>query len=177
VDECLIGDNEDLQVAYLQILIIIIDGDCGNEWRNRYALHLGILQGLSEKHQELNRLISKIEQADQYTQLLRIMRDLFSLNEEKRKFSTLALKQKLNLDSISSDIYKDVGKNADAILKLGKLNKMKMNELDIRRFINIITQKDSLDFSIKKSALEQITHYLSDFSMCLYNLIIGSLKI
>lgn len=154
-----------MQVAYLQILVIILDGDCSSDWRSRYVQHVGTLQGLSEKFPELNRLVARIEQVDSHAQLLRVARDLFSLSEEKRKFATLALKQKFKVTSLSSDLYKDAGKNADWILKLGKLNQMQVNEFDVRNFLSLITQTDNLDYTIKKSALEQLTHYLSDSSM------------
>ena len=59
MEECLIKDIQELQLTYLQVLVLIIETDCGEEWKNRYVNHIGTLQGLSEKYPELNRLIDR----------------------------------------------------------------------------------------------------------------------
>jgi len=165
ISECAIKGTNDLQVLYFQILVLIIENECKIEYKKRFVKHLGVLQGLSHKYKELFGIIAKIEQVDKYANWLRVLRDLFSNDEENRKFSTLALKQKYKIETIISDFSKETGQNIEELSKLGKLNIMQINEFDVKSMLNLITREDNLDYSVRKSALEQLSYYLTD-SQC-----------
>lgn len=89
-------------------------------YKARYTKYLGIFQGMRERFTEFNRIIAKVEQADEYATYLRVLRDIFSKEEEKREFSTMVIKQKLNIDNIVSDIFKEAARDLEGMHILGK---------------------------------------------------------
>ena len=54
MEECISRGNSELQVAYVQMLILILDNDSNPDVKLRYTKYLGLLQGLSLKYVELN---------------------------------------------------------------------------------------------------------------------------
>ncbi len=167
MQECIIRGSADMQVTYFQMLVLLLDEEgCGTGARGRYTKYLGLMQGLSTRYGELNRLIAKIEQTDAWARNLRVLRDLFSLDEEKRRFATLAFRQRVATSGtdmmLVDDLTKGAGVDAEEVSKLGRMNAMQVNEFDVRNLFSLVVQPDNLDFAIKKSALEQINFYLTD---------------
>ena len=110
-------NNAELQTTYFQILVLLLDEDyCKPETRRQYVGYIGLLQGLSARCKELGRLIARIELTDERARYLRVLRDLFSADEEKRRFATLAFKQRLGAEKaliVVTDLTKEAGTDTE----------------------------------------------------------------
>ena len=153
MEECYLGSNPEMQFLYVQLLTLTINYNVLS-----YINHVDILQALAFKYSELDRLIAKIELTDKHAKWLRIIRDLFSFNEERRIQATADIKEKLQIQHDSVDLCKDILAPPEQILKLGEHSNT--NEVDIEQLKNLVVESKE-DHKIKRTVLDRLVACLA----------------